>query len=159
MSNKHKYNSEKKGSSLTFLLFKNFNAILKIALNLKFYKILVIFSVLYTSQHALHPVAVYHPFPHFNSASAHHWYFWCISKCQLVQTSSIIFGFLPGLLLSILSPQSSQSCLFLGKPVMFLLKKVKFSPMFIISLKGKKKNPKIYYKFLQEPSPHPHFLC
>ena len=128
-----------KKSSLTFLLFKNFNAIFKITLHLQFYKILVIFSVLYNLQHVLHPVVVYPPFLHFYTASPHHWYFQCISKCQLVQTTIIIFGFLPSLLLSLLSPQNSQSCLLLEKPVMFLLKKRGIFSNDFISLKGKKK--------------------
>lgn len=162
---KHKNNhgkKKKKRSSLTFLLFKTFNAILKITLHLQYYKILVICSVLYNLQHVLHPVVEHPPFPHFYTASPHHWYFQCISKCQVVQTTIITFGFLPSLLLSLLFPQSSQSCLLLGKPVMFLLKKEEFSPMILSHSKEKKikdKTTKIYYKFLQESSPHPHFLC
>lgn len=91
----------KKGSSLTFLLFKNFNAILKITLHLQFYKIVVIFSVLYNLQHVLHPVVVY---SHSHTSTLPHFtigFFQCISKCQLIQTTIIIFGFLPGLLLSL----------------------------------------------------------
>lgn len=71
LSNKHKYNYQKnkKGSSLTFLLFKKFNTILKITLHLQFYKIVVIFSVLYNLQHVLHPVVVY---PHSHTSTLPH---------------------------------------------------------------------------------------
>lgn len=134
---KQPWEKKKKRSSLTFLLFKTFNAIFKITLHLQYYKILVIFSVLYNLQHVLHPVVEHPPFPHFYTALPHHWYFQCISKCQLAQTTIITFGLLPSLLLSLLFPQSSQSCLLLGKPVMFLLKKEEFSPMILSHSKEK----------------------
>ena len=124
---------------ITFLLFKNFNAIFKITLHLQFYKILVIFSVLYNLQHVLHPVVVYPPFLHFYTASPHHWYFQCISKCQLVQTTIIIFGFLPSFCFHFCPHRIVRVVFFQKNLSCFSLKKEEFSPMILSHSKEKKK--------------------
>lgn len=121
----------RKGSSLTFLLFKNFNAILKITLHLQFYKILVIFSVLYNLQHVLHPVVVY---PHSLTSTLPHFTIGTSSASANVSQSKPLSLFLVSYLAFcfhfVLTEQSELSFFKEKKPVMFLLKKEEFSPFF-----------------------------
>ena len=68
----------------------------------------------------------------------------------LVSYLVFCFHFCPHRIVRVVFFQKILSC--------FSLKKEEFSPMSLSHSKEKKKTTKIYYKFLQESCPHPHFF-